>query len=285
MTTNDQKFEKYSEEQKLKVIKEKVLEGRELLKFNDFGIDVLTDQQQKLKQPPLVKEKMTEHQIDLPVEFKQLNISTDLLQVFNQRQSHRVYTKEKMTLLQLSYLLWTTQGIKSIRGNNYATLRTVPSGGARHEFETYLIIKNVEGLKEGAYHYLPISHQIEFLSSNEDIDQKLADALSGQNWSNAANVVFFWSVIPYRSEWRYSFFAHRIVLVDIGHVCQNLYIAAESIGLGTCAIGAFERLLCDALFGLDGSEEFTILASPVGTVSIDDQEKEKDFYAFLKKEQ
>lgn len=265
-------------------VKELIEKGREFLKFNDFGVDELTDQQQKLKQPPLVKDKMTSHQIDLPTDFKELKINNDQLQVFNQRVSHRVYTKEHMTLLQLSYLLWTTQGIKSIRGDNYATLRTVPSGGARHEFETYLVINNIDGLKQGAYHYLPMTHQIEFLSSTEDMDHKISDALNGQTWANAANVIFFWSVIPYRSEWRYSFFAHRIILVDIGHVCQNLYIASESIGLGTCAIGAFERLSCDALFGLDGKDEFTILASPVGTVSIDDLDKEKDFYAFLKKE-
>lgn len=258
--------------------------GREFLKFNDFGVDEPSDQQKKLKQPPLVKEKMTNQQIDLPNDFKNLKINTDLLQVFNQRQSHRIYTERSMTLLELSYLLWTTQGIKSIRGDHYATLRTVPSGGARHEFETYLTIKNINGLKPGAYHYLPMTHQIEFLSHIDTMDDKVSDALSGQGWASKANVVFFWSVMPYRSEWRYSFFAHRIILVDIGHVCQNLYIACESIGLGTCAIGAFERTSCDQLFGLDGKDEFTILASPVGTISPLDQDKEKAFYAFLKKE-
>jgi SagB-type dehydrogenase family enzyme len=264
-------------------VKELTRLGREFLKYNDFGVTEPSDQQQKLPQPPLVKEKMTDQQIDLPIDFENLDINSDMLQVFNQRESHRVYTQKDMSLLQLSYLLWTTQGVKSIRGNNYATLRTVPSGGARHEFETYLIVKNVSGLKQGSYHYLPMTHQIEYLSDVETTDQKVSDSLSGQSWANKANVIFYWSVIPYRSEWRYSCFSHRIILVDIGHVAQNLYLASESIGLGTCAIGAFQRELCDQIFGLDGEEEFTILASPVGTVSANDKEKEQDFYSFLKK--
>jgi SagB-type dehydrogenase family enzyme len=263
-------------------VKKLILQGREFLKFNDFGIDELSDQQKKLTQPPLVKDKMTSSQISLPSNFEDLIINPSILEVLNQRQSHRVYTEKTMSLLQLSYLLWTTQGIKSIRGNNYATLRTVPSGGARHEFETYFVVKDIEGLKSGDYHYLPLTHEIEFLKEIENQDEYITEALQGQRWSIKANVIFFWSVIPYRSEWRYSYFSHKIILVDIGHVCQNLYIASESIGLGTCAIGAYDVESCDSIFGLDGKEEFTILASPVGNVSKENDKLEKDFYNFLK---
>ena len=256
--------------------------GREFLKSNDFGIDELSDQQLKLPQPPLVKEKMTDKQIVLPINFDELSIDPSLLNVINKRVSHRVYTEKTITLLELSYLLWTTQGVKSIRGNHYATLRTVPCGGARHEFETYFIAKHVEGLEIGSYHNLPLTHEIECIQSIEDLDETISRSLEEQKWAMKASVIFYWSVIPYRSEWRYSYFAHRIILVDIGHVCQNLYLASESINLGTCAIGAFNKERCDRLFNLDGEEEFTILVSPVGSVSIDNDALEKDFYAFLK---
>ncbi|MFA7144157.1 MAG: SagB/ThcOx family dehydrogenase [Candidatus Izemoplasmatales bacterium] len=266
-------------------MKDLIKKGRTFLQYDDLGIEEPSDQQLKIPQPPLVKMKMTSEQIDLPHNFADLEIDNDILKVINNRVSHRVYSDESMTLLQLSFLLWSTQGIKSIRGNKYATLRTVPSGGARHEFETYFIVNKVEGLRPGTYHFLPLSHQIEFLSSVDDADKKLDVALFGQRWAAVANVIFFWSVVPYRSEWRYSCFAHRIILVDIGHVCQNMYIACEAIGLGTCAIGAFDRKPCDDLFSLDGEEEFTILVAPVGTISADNQDKELEFYAFLKNEE
>ena len=65
-----------------------------------------------------------------------------------------------MDLLTLSFLLWAQQGIRGIRGNNYATLRTVPSAGSRHPFECYPLILHVEGLEPGLYHYLPMEHRL-----------------------------------------------------------------------------------------------------------------------------
>ena len=250
--------------------------------FQEPEADIQTDQQLKLPQPPLVKDPMGGERTSLPRDFSALPRENDILLLINRRQSRRVYSDETMDLLSLPYLLWTTQGIKSIRGNNYATLRTVPSGGARHEFETYLLVRKVEGLRQGIYHYLPMTHQLECVGEAGQWTETVASTLEGQKWAAEANVVFFWTCVPYRSEWRYSYMAHRIILVDAGYVSQNLYLACESLGLGTCAIGAFDPKACNRMLGIDGTEEFTILCSPVGTVSEKDKEKELDFYAFLK---
>jgi SagB-type dehydrogenase family enzyme len=262
---------------------ERIRLHRAFLRYDhDQEANELSDQQRKVPQPPLVKKPTGNPTLELPRDFRASIRETDILSIINHWESHRVYTEEKMTLTDLSFLLWSTQGVKSVRGNQYATLRTVPSGGARHPFETYLAVRRVEGLTAGLYHYLPMEHRLEWLGTALNLEERLSSALDGQRWAASANVVFFWSVIPYRSEWRYSRFAHRILLVDIGHVCQNLYIACEAARLGTCAIGAFERRLCDELFGLDGDEEFTLLAAPVGTVSAANRAQETEFYAFLK---
>ena len=68
-----------------------------------------TDQELKKPQPPLAKAPMTDHAIALPVNYEDLEIDNDFLHVINSRESHRVYTQERMNLLQLSYLLWCTQ--------------------------------------------------------------------------------------------------------------------------------------------------------------------------------
>ncbi|MDD5601739.1 MAG: SagB/ThcOx family dehydrogenase [Candidatus Izemoplasmatales bacterium] len=267
-------------------VQDLIHEGRDFIRFDESHLVEPSDQEKKLHQPPLTKTKMADQSIDLPHDFELLPIKKDFLAIINERESHRIYTEEPMSLLELSYLLWTTQGVKSIRGKNYATMRTVPSGGARHPFETYLLVRKVTGLVPGAYHYLPLTHKIEFLGEVEEMDTLIIDALDRQRWAASANVLFFWSIVPYRGEWRYSEFAHRIMLVDIGYVSQNLYLACESIGLGTCAIGAFHVHDCDHLFNLDGIDEFTILVSPVGTISKKkNQEKEQAFYAFLKEEE
>ena len=85
----------------------------------------------KKPQPPLAKAPVTDQIADLPKDFSVLDIDNDFLGIINRRKSHRVYTDETISLAELSYLLWCTQGVKEIRGKSYATLRTVPSGGAR----------------------------------------------------------------------------------------------------------------------------------------------------------
>lgn len=269
-------------------------QGRDFLKSRDTmemernGLEgYQTDQELKRPQPPLVKAPMTGNPIDLPRDFEDLGMEDNLVQLLLKRKSSRVYTQEDMSLLQLSFLLWGTQGVKDIRGKSYATLRTVPAGGARHPFETYLLVRQVEGLVPGMYHYLPMTHQLELLSAQED-PQALLDfaeeSLCGQRWAANANVVFYWSFVPCRSEWRYGIFAHKLIMADMGHVGENLYLACAALGLGTCGIGAYDQALCDKAFRLDGEEEYTVYTQTVGTVKAGDESKEKAFYSFVEEQ-
>jgi SagB-type dehydrogenase family enzyme len=58
--------------------------------------------------------------------------------------------------------------------------------------------------------------------------------------------------------------AHKVMLLDAGHLCQNLYLACEAIGLGTCAIGAYDQNKIDTFINVDGEDEFVVYLSPVG---------------------
>lgn len=253
---------------------------------NDPYEDFESDQELKRPQPPLVKAPMRgeESRIPLPRDFDTLKLKNDLLSLIRDRRSARIYTGAEMTLLQLSFLLWATQGVKKLRGRSYATLRTVPCGGARHEFETYLLVRNVTGLRPGAYHYLPLDHALEYLHPVDDLEQAISDSLSGQTWAAKANVVFYWSMVPYRAEWRYGIYAHRVAMIDAGHIGQNLYLACTGLNLGTCAIGAFEDSICSRLFELDGEEEYIVYTAPVGTVRDCDTAEEAAFYSFVEEQ-
>jgi SagB-type dehydrogenase family enzyme len=267
-------------------IRKKIQEGRDFLKYDDDPAwdDYMTDQELHKPQPPLVKAPMRKERINLPADFENLAIENDFLKVINSRRSHRIYSEEKMNLRQLSYLLWCAQGIESIRGKSYATLRTVPCGGARHEFECYLIIQHVEGLKNGLYHYLPWYHALELLQEKEDLKEEIDHALDEQTWADKANVIFLFSYICYRAEWRYGIDAARMVMADAGHIGENLYLACTSIHLGGCGIGSIDEKYCDQLFELDGKEEFMIYAMSAGTIRAEDQYKEDEIYAFVKEQ-
>lgn len=204
--------------------------------------------------------------IPLPLVSNKVITNGDIYQCIKERRSTRFYAEEPINLLELSYLLWATQGITGSKGG--LTLRTVPCSGATHTFETYLFVTNVEGLEKGIYRYLPIEHKLLLLTLLDTIDDKIDEMTLEQpfvpNFAKKAGVLFVWSTTPYRSEWKFDITAHKKILIDVGHICQNLYLAGESIGAGTCAIGIYDQKMIDELLELDGEEEFVVYLAAVG---------------------
>ena len=187
----------------------------------------------------------------------------DLADLVERRETLRKYAGDALTLEELAFLLWGTQGVKSISAGNI-TKRTVPSAGARHPFETYLLINRVEGLQPGLYRYLALEHQVAYLSTPPDICERLTVACKRQEHIAHSAVTFAWAAVPLRTSWRYSQRAYRYLLLDAGHVCQNLYLLAEAIGCGVCAIAAYEDDLVNQCLGLDGVGRFAIYLASLG---------------------
>ncbi|MDD2574247.1 MAG: SagB/ThcOx family dehydrogenase [Bacillota bacterium] len=188
--------------------------------------------------------------------------SIPLINALERRRSCRKYTGESLNLEELSFLIWAVQGIT---GDSEGR-RTAPSAGGRHPFETYLAINNVEGVKPGLYRYLPMEHRLLIMGRSEGLDMKVVEACKGQKFVAKGAVVFMWTALPYRAEWRYSLIAHKMVAIDAGHLCQNLYLACQSIDAGACAIGKYKQDKMDALLEVDGVDEFAVYAAVVGKV-------------------
>jgi len=209
--------------------------------------------------PPAIEKPVTEEHtiVDLVPVNKLENIpAIDLVKAIGNRKSHRKFLHQPLSLDELSFLLWATQGVRK-KVNEATAYRNVPSAGCRHSFETYLCILNVSGLEQGIYRY---EH------NEKNLGELLVEAALGQPFFGKAPVSFIWSTIPYRMEWRYDIAAHKVIAIDAGHVCQNLYLACEAINAGTCAVAAYNQSLIDRLLKLDGDEEFTIYMAPVGKV-------------------
>ncbi len=226
-----------------------------------------TDQSRGVPPPPIEKPYPPDaERIDLPRPGQWQAIGeVDLTEAIARRQSHRRFRREPLTLDEVAFLLWATQGIREIVRPGVA-LRTVPSAGARHALETYLLVQNVVGLAPGIYCYLPVEHQLLAVAAPHNLAERMVPATLGQRFIATAPVVFVWTTIPYRMEWRYGIAAHRVIAIDAGHVCQNLYLAVAAIGAGTCAVAAYHQRLMDELLGVDGEDEFVIYLAPVGKV-------------------
>jgi SagB-type dehydrogenase family enzyme len=226
-----------------------------------------TDQNRGVPAPPIEKPYPPDAvKIDLPGPGRWNQIKgTDLISAIARRKSRRSYLKEPLTADELSFLLWATQGVRGRVTEGHA-YRTVPSAGCRHAFETYLAVLNVETLAPGIYRYLPLSHQLIFLFAEDHLAEELVASVFWQPYPGNAAATFIWTAVPYRMEWRYGPAAHKVIAIDAGHVCQNLYLACEAIGAGTCAIAAYDQEGLDRLLRIDGEEEFAVYLAPVGKV-------------------
>jgi SagB-type dehydrogenase family enzyme len=224
-----------------------------------------TDQQLGKPQPPLQQPYPDDAALlDLPAPQALTLAPVSLFEALRSRKSRRKYSDDPLSLDELAFLLWATQGVRRVMRGNRAVFRTVPSAGARHPFETYLVINHVDGVEPGLYRYLSLDHKLCFLYNQPDLAQRAAEACHHQTFVAQSAVTFVWAAIPYRTEWRYDRAAPKLIALDAGHVCQNLYLACEAIGAGACAIAAYNQELLDALLRVDGEDEFALYVAPVG---------------------
>lgn len=239
--------------------------GHEFMVQTRYGNLEPSGQKQQLPQPPLEAfYHGTETIIDLPMPEDIPAINIDFMAAVELRTSVRDYDAYMpISLLELSFLLWCTQGVKQVLGDK-ASLRTVPSAGARHAFETYLLINNVEGLQPGLYRFLAFEHKLAQVNMTDTIAQEITQACLGQKFVSSSAVTFIWAADVARMTWRYGERGYRYLHLDAGHICQNLYLSAQVIGCGACAIAAFDDECINEVLGLDGEENFVVYVGTVG---------------------
>jgi SagB-type dehydrogenase family enzyme len=233
----------------------------EKTKFQNLGT---SDQMRGVRSPNLELEfNRSQKQFDLPkpdsIEVNHLNVKTAI----EKRQSVRHYRKIPLSLEELSVLLWCTQGVKEVYSGS-ATLRTVPSAGARHAFETYLLINQVKGLQPGLYRFLAIDHKLVEVDLNPRLADHLTAACLGQNFVKESAVTSIWAAVPSRMIWRYGERGYRYLFLDAGHVCQNLYLIAEAMDCGVCAIGAFSDDDINHILNFNETDQFVIYLATIG---------------------
>ncbi len=215
-------------------------------------------------QPPLEQAYPADARlIDLPEPESLQMPALDVRAAIEQRSSQRRYSDQPYTLEELSFLLWCTQGVKAVT-ERPATLRTVPSAGARHAFETYLLVNRVDGLASGLYRYIALEHALMEVDLSAAINARLTAATFDQKHIENSAVAFFWAAVAERMTWRYVERGYRYLFLDAGHVCQNLYLAAEVIGAGVCAIAAYDDVALNLALGLDGEANFAVYAASTG---------------------
>jgi SagB-type dehydrogenase family enzyme len=178
-----------------------------------------------------------------------LSESIDLWQCLAKRRSERNTTPEPLSIEELAKLLWAAQGVTARAG--IYLLRTAPSAGALYPFENYLYIDRVAEFALGCL-------------QEGDFNQQMTAASLGQPVVRKAAAVIIWTAMMLRCMVKYRERAVRYIPMDLGHVCQNVQLAATGMGLGSCPIGAFYDDEVNALLDLDGEDETVLYMITVG---------------------
>lgn len=232
--------------------------------FTAFCLAACVNTKERQPQSELIKIDSVLLTYVLPSPNTDGNMSIEL--ALANRRSRRDFVDKAIPAEKLSQILWAAYGVTSPqpgRASLRGGLRTAPSAGALYPFEIYAAVGNVEGIEEGVYQYIPGEHKI-IRTIVGDIREELSNAALGQPHIKAAPVVILYSAVFDRMAQKYGNRGRdRYVCMDLGHSAQNIYLQAEALNLGTCAIGAFSDDEVARILQLPENEE-PLYIMPVG---------------------
>jgi putative peptide maturation dehydrogenase len=177
----------------------------------------------------------------------------------------RMTTEELATVL---YYVFGCHGYAEMAGKGHLIKRTSPSGGGLHAIEVYPLVRGVDGIDPGLYHYNVRDHTLELVADLDaaEIDDTANEFVCGQRYFASAHALFVMTARFYRSFWKYrrSQKAYGTLLMDAGHLSQTLYLVAAELGLGAYVTAAVNGANIEERLGIDGWTEGVLAVSGCG---------------------
>jgi SagB-type dehydrogenase family enzyme len=192
---------------------------------------------------------------------------SDLTRLASRRYSCRAYEPKTLPLSTLSALLLGGYGItrtdETLLGGSMALMRPVPSAGGLFPLEIYVATQRVQDIPDGLHHYNVRHHALEPLSDGP-IFKALQPHLLMYQAIEHANAVVFLAAVFKRTQKKYGPRGYRYILLEAGHVAQNLCLLAVEQGLGSLCMGGYTDEELNRLLGLNPLEEGVVYSVAVG---------------------
>ncbi len=164
-----------------------------------------------------------------------------------------------LDLAGLAAILHHTCGVTARRGG--LALRAAPSSGALFPGEVYVAARAVDGLGTGLYHFDPGHHQLVKLSTDAPSAAQLGHP--GHPGIMRAPATVIVTAIFARTGYKYGHRAYRYILADLGHLLENLRLAARAMGWAASTLSAFAEAELTATLSLDPHEEAPLAVVPL----------------------
>jgi SagB-type dehydrogenase family enzyme len=220
--------------------------------------------------PPALLSVPGTRRVPLPVADAAPWHHRDLLEVLRRRRSEREFGDSHLSLAALGALLRTAAApLPDSSGRlvqpGESLYKTSPSGGARHPTELYVYAQRVAGLEPGIYHYAAGAHALEE-QGRQRTPGELVTACGGQEWVAGANAIIFYTSVIARNQWKYPIpRTYRILMMDVGHLSQTVYLLATALGLRITFTAALRDEMVEQLVGCDPAHQIVVGASVLGT--------------------
>ena len=207
---------------------------------------------------PLYKKYEVDKKIVLPApELVGMNVE----KAIRTRRSVRYYADQPVTPEQLSQILLSANGITE--DSDGWEFRAAPSGGALYPVEIYVVVSNVDTIADGLYHFQVSDSSLEMIRKG-NLDKQLHLAANEQEAVGSSALTLVLTARFNRSTTKYGDRGYRYTYIEAGAVCENVYLQANSLGLGTVAIGAFNDDMLNRFLEIDGLDEAALLIMPIG---------------------
>lgn len=224
------------------------------------GYEWLTKRAQQKPQP---NQFSTNSDKAIPLPYPEM--TGELFTTMLKRRSERKYLDKPISSQILSNILYCGFGITAMVDDNelgWLPLKMTPSGGARNPFEGYIAIRNVEGFEQGFYHYDGINKNLEKVSSSLPSRAKI---VGNQEWADEASIVIFLVAVFERTMWKYpNPAAYRVVLIEAGHIVQNMMLAATKFELVATPTSAISNSQASGILNLNPISSSIIYTLSVG---------------------
>lgn len=199
-----------------------------------------------------------------------LPLSKSLQEVLRKRHSAREYDpNQEITLEELTTLIAYSAGIKPskepspLKTDKNILRRHYPSGGALYPLELYLACQRVCGIPPGIYHYNVNIHSLECLSDDSEEIHKIKEGLY-YPWSYDSAVMFFITSVWDRNFKKYHDRGYRIVLLEAGHLAQNISLCASALDLKCCNSVGFSNIKINKVLDIETEVEDTLYLALIG---------------------
>lgn len=211
------------------------------------------------------KEYPRARRITLP---RPLPLLISLEKILQKRVSSRSFKRNKsITVEELSTVLYFAAGIKSLSGEDrneeeQSSKRFYPSGGARYPLELYCAVRNVQGIEAGIYHYFVTDSALERIGGEYELNA--FDQALTYPWSREAAVAILATAVWNRNTIKYADFGYKIIMLEAGHLVQNILLVSTGLGLKSCPLGGFLIDPISQILNINPFDEAPVHLSVIG---------------------